>query len=359
MGFFVRFQGVGEGFVLGHEHQDGEQMNTHYKYKMGTLGVAFAVAAMSLGAGVQTAAAADLGKADADPVEYKSAPSGTEISFTPRAWYAYINQSYPRQGISGSIPYQGPNDTTGNIVYGLEQQQSGESAEVPLIGGTFTIRNPQYFGGATLAITALSGSSSPYNITQSTSYYIMDTNDPSNSISGGWVDKYKQKVDRLDLESLVIYPVAPRANLLVGGRYIGTKYSDTLVFENGYAYNLPIDEYSQDRYYFELGGSMSTPISTNGKHAFFANVTGLIGMSYDKTKYFLSHVDVKTNQQFAGVDANVGYAYDISDNMKFSARYRLYAEAPIEDWSSKGNWLSHGPEVGLTYTFKDARESFK
>ena len=118
-------------------------------------------------------------------------------------------------------------------------------------------------------------------------------------------------------------------------------------------------EESSHNYYLEAGAGIAGKLSDDGRHMVFANVTGLIGPSYYKAKYvIIDHEESATEWHF-GVDANVGYAYQINDALQMSARYRVFVDAPVDNWSNNGNWLVHGPEVGLKYTFKSSRESLK
>jgi hypothetical protein len=331
-----------------HDGQDmmGEDMNLHNR--MGTFGAAFTAVAISLGASAPVAAA-DLGSGEAEPLKYKPAPSGTEITFTPRMWYTFISQSYPKNfSALGGAPSVNDEHVAG----------ASEAARVPLLGGTIQIKNYALFGDATFALTALYGKSNAFSNNVVFAYGLVDSDLLDGRLST------KTTGDRIDIEPLVVFPVSEQASLFFGGRYIGINSETTVeeaefVFQQKISTSIPLTEETTHNYFLEAGVGLTGKLSSDGRHLLFANATGMLGPSYSKTKYVLINQDDNVSEWHVGVDANVGYAYQLTDVLKFSARYRVYVDAPVENWSGAGNWLVHGPEVGLTYTFKDARESLK
>jgi hypothetical protein len=247
---------------------------------------------------------------------------GTEISLTPRVWYNFMSTS-----IMG--------DNHADYSNGASEAAAQTAYELPFYGGTVTLKNPQLFGPGTLAVTVLNGDA--HN--RFSGIYTSPT--------GTVVYDGEGEAHRFDAETLYILPVQSNTNIFMGARYIGFDWSHNL--HNRADPTLTADwTSSENAYYAEFGVGLSAPLSENKRHVLFANLVGLAGIS----KY-----DVKTRDGSAsaslwtgGIDANVGYAYQMTQDVKFSARYRLFARGELDHWSSQGSEIMHGPEVGMTYT---------
>jgi hypothetical protein len=278
-------------------------------------GLALMALSMALGG------AADSAKAD-----------GTEISFTPRIWYNFYSDSEYNHNFNSS--------STGDWA------TASKAFELPFYGGTVTLKNPQVFGAGTLAVTVLNGDARTM-----TSGIMSFNNDGSGLNLTG-----EDEVHRLDAEALFILPVRSNVSLFMGGRYIGFDWKRSIDLKEYPGNALGWNE-KNDAYYGELGVGLSAPVTESGRHIVFANLVGLLGRT-DKDWTYAGITD-HTFQWSGGVDANVGYAYQMTQDVKLSARYRLFARAQLDHWSSEGNELMHGPEVGLTYTIGRGEQPLK
>lgn len=284
-------------------------------------GIALMAASMALGGAAHSALA-----------------GGTEISLQPRIWYNFYSDSqfghnYSQEGDAIWV--------TASTAY-----------ELPFYGGTVTVKNPAVFGPGTLAITVLNGDARD----RVAGYVgaVAPTSDPGHA---GYTTTGVDEVHRFDAEALFILPMRSNATLLMGGRYIGFDWNRHWTSINGLPVNAKWGDQSSDAYYAELGVGLSAPITESGRHILFANLVGLVGLAQNDLT--VGDESGHASAWSGGVDANVGYAYQLSDAVKLSARYRLFARSQLEHWSSQGSELMHGPEVGLTYTIGASAQPLK
>lgn len=256
---------------------------------------------------------------------------GTEISFTPRLWYNYYSDSTYSHNAT-------PNN-------GIDYVYASKAFELPFYGGTVTLKNPQVFGPGTLAVTVLNGDART-----------MTTGVMADKENFGFGIFGEDEVHRLDAEGLFILPVRSNVSLFMGARYIGFDWSRKIDLKDYPGDPLSWKETS-DAYYGELGVGLSAPITESGRHIVFANLVGLAGLN--QKDHFYSDGVSHTAIWSGGVDANVGYAYQMTQDLKLSARYRLFARSQLDHFGSEGSELMHGPEVGLTYTIGKGEPSLK
>jgi hypothetical protein len=264
---------------------------------------------------------------------------GLEISVQPRLWYNFY---------SDSQYYNNHRDLGDN----LWADTVTTAYELPFYGGTIGVRHPA-IGPGTLAITVLNGNAKNEGAMTWTNH---DT-------GGAFPFTIQNKVHRLDAEALYIIPGETSASYLAGARYIGFDWKRTDTFNPYNPAETGTPRTSSDHnngYYAELGIGLSTPLTRSGEHVVFANLTGLIGAAETNRQRNLVFgpdyrlADTTAYAASGGIDANVGYGYQLNESLKLSARYRVFARSNLQDWSSEGSELMHGPEIGLTYTFKSS-----
>ncbi len=260
-------------------------------------------------------------------------PSGTQLSFQPREWYAFLSKSY----------YENPSTP----IFDLTTAQ-----RYPMSGGTIGVKNGDLLGSSTLALTALYGQAHA-------GYSSVSTSGPGflSEVDKGYTD-----ASRLDAEALFIIPSTERMNFILGGRYISWTYSYSInqayMIDQITGDNVPLLPFGllmkgrEDDFFAEAGGGATSLLSDDGKHMLFANVVGIMGKFWTVEESVLSGASIRTSAWAGGIDANAGYAYQLTPDIKFSARYRITLYAPLHDWSLNGNALMHGPEVGLTFDLK-------
>jgi hypothetical protein len=255
-----------------------------------------------------------------------------QFSVQPRMWYAIQSSSVPVSAVS---------------------QRNGAAAQTqtpfnyPFAGVTMGMKGG-WLGANGLAITVLHGQSKD-NFTAVQA----DFNNVNNTFS----DQGFQKLQRTDIEALFVHPLnsSASASVFLGGRMI-TFFSLSISNSvDGFPVGseLIVKEAERD-YFLETGFGLNTNITDDGKHGLFANMVGLIGRTYNKTDFINQGpaFETRVDQWTGGFDTNVGYNYKFNDQITLLTRYRTFITAPLSNWNGSGNFLIHGPEVGLRNEFK-------
>jgi hypothetical protein len=252
-----------------------------------------------------------------------------QFSFQPRAWYAIQSSSVPVSSVSPAGA----------------GAQTATPFDYPFAGATVGVRGG-WLGENGVALTVLHGQSKDKFSALSTDYSTFAT-----------ANQGYAKLERTDIEALFLHPLnsSGSASFFLGGRSI-TFFSSSIsnnIDGSPASPELVVKEAERD-YFLETGLGLSTNITDDGKHGLIANVVGLIGRTYNRMEFINQGptFEAKVDQWSAGFDTNVGYTYKINDQITLLTRYRAFITAPLSNWNGSGNFLIHGPELGLRYEFK-------
>jgi hypothetical protein len=234
----------------------------------------------------------------------------TIYTFTPRAWFSFVNSSrvYP------------------------DGHPSVSHTALPLYGGSIAA-TPAGWGGATFSLTAFYGGGSG-------EYHEGDT-----TIFSGNHD-----LTRFDIEGVAQFPIGTAgAYWLLGLRYVRADSEETGAdnFLNPFRFAS-----TSAHYLAELGVGASTPLNSSGSQRLFGGLTLVAGVRHTRFDDFCCvNFSEKTSftDTVAGVDTNFGYAANLGF-ATFYARYRLFVLTDVEDFAtSKSLDVVHGPEFNLTF----------
>lgn len=241
--------------------------------------------------------------------------SSIQISFTSRLWYTFAGQAF-----FSSNP---------------ALQSSQENLDIPLAGGSVTLVS-EALGGTAFSITVLYG--------EGDGKFTAVTNAPASTLIG------KVDADRLDIEAIAQIPIGDgNAFVSIGGRYIA---ADADVSGTVFA-PAPVGPFTatldSEVYLAEAGFGVSAGISSDGRHRLFGNITGMLG--HQDLDSSILGVQTSNNGIVLGFDTNAGYGFSLTENITFSARYRLFvlSDPDIDFKSATG--VVHGPEVNLSFAF--------
>lgn len=257
----------------------------------------------------------------ADEDDSKLSAAGTQVYFTPRAWFAIQGEKSFTESEAGN-----------------PEVWEDESQTLPMLGGTLRI-DPQGMGGKVFSITTLYGKGS---------------GDSQGRAAGAYFSG-EQDTKRLDIEGTMQTPIGGNgAGWLIGARYV--KVDADIV--DGTLYDIwdnPIGDFSNKEdvklYLAELGISTSSALDEGGKHHFFGAATLVAGLKKGKETYqdTIGNMEVDSGSGgVVGVDANAGWAYSVTPNATFSTRYRVFALSGTDFDFNKMTDIVHGPEINLT-----------
>jgi len=249
------------------------------------------------------------------------APGGWVWSITPRLWYLWENDAF----------FQ---DTNPGF------QQSNEVIDYPFYGGSISVTpgvdEPTY------SLTILYGSG----------------NGKFRGVKGSIPPEFWDgdvSVQRFDTEGIAQIPVAEGASLVVGGRYIHFRRKENDTITGNPITVFAENELEQDFFLGELGLGLSRPVTDDGRFIFFGNLTGMLGYAdVTKASATVGIFNLKEGQLQGGVfgvDTNAGVGYKLTDNILWTARYRLFYLSAPDFAFSTGATFMHGPEVDLTFSF--------
>lgn len=237
-----------------------------------------------------------------------------DISLTPRFWYMILNSnSY--------------SDST-------FVQQTFETVEIPLYGGTIRVA-PPYFESTDFLLNGFYGETDVRGVSVT---------------AGGASTRHATDVARADIELLVRHKL-PKSDvyLFYGLRYVYLEEDTTL--DPGFAFAASgtnrLDEQT-DFYMVEGGMSMTNPIGDTDRHFFFANLTGGVGYQARKVRNRTSGEDPDEYGFTPFLDINTGYELRLADRISAQLRYRAFI---FYERTREEMFVLHGPEVGVTIRF--------
>ena len=289
--------------------------------------------------------------------------TAVDVHIGPRMWYAIQNINL---GLTAQIM-----DRDVQTVTHLDQ------AETPLIGFSVLVESKldligSFFWG------------------QSTSEFIFASRIGQTPASYSVIQSFgKLEVNAYDVEILVRWrPKYRQIYLVTGLRYyhfeqilkskatIQIPPTDLAVFfppgtslppgTNTNLNSFPNQNFTQDLFLWEIGGGLYTSITKDAKHRLIAGA--LIGLGYSHNtqkgkgeRFFAdpilpnvsySAVDIVDDTFALGWDLNVGYQWQFHSKLNLVARYRAFGKTGTAGDSDKLIFrVSHGPEIGVGYSF--------
>lgn len=267
------------------------------------------------------------------------APQSWVFAVTPRAWLTFAGTNFFQD--------------TPNF------QFSNENVFLPLYGGSLTIIPPTA-SGLSFSTTVFYGTGSgdfrgvgfeeiPIPIAPFTA-----------TVPFSW--RGDNDIERLDIESIVQFPIAEGVSVFGGGRYIRIKLdTEGNIFDsNGSDVGNFVLDGNQKFYLGEVGLGVTRPIGAEGRWVAFGNATAMFGVADGDgggSFEILGGPSIEftgnqvLNGPVFGVDANAGVGFSPWTNALLSARYRLFVISDEDMDFKSGVGVVHGPEVNLTISF--------
>lgn len=271
-------------------------------------------------------------------------PQSWIFAITPRAWFTFAGTNFFQES--------------------PDFQFSNENVFLPLYGGSVTIIPPTASGmsfSTTVFYGTGSGDFSGVGFQQVTIPQLPPVIVPYNL-------RGDNDIERLDIESIVQFPIAEGVSVFGGGRYIRVKLDtegdifDTtglLVGAGGDIGDFELDG-DQKFYLGELGLGVTRPIDAEGRWVAFGNATAMFGVAEGDGGGSFELAgrpsieftgDQVLNGPVFGVDANAGVGFSPWSNALLSARYRLFVISDEDMDFRSGVGVVHGPEVNLSISF--------
>jgi hypothetical protein len=260
------------------------------------------------------------------------------LTLTPRVWFAWENDSF----------FQDNRFT----------QQTQETYFYPFYGGSVTATSP---GGTSYSLTILHGEGDAKlngaTLTQVPVFgvYQVKDGDVSN--------------ERTDVEGIAQIPLSEGVSGILGARFINFQRDERSTFTavDPEFFGIPPAfvgqtgrfQLEQNFWLGEIGFGVSRPVNARGSIRFFGNLIGMFGnASVETFKTPTESASGIFNLQreqlegaVIGVDTNAGVAFDLSQNMVLSGRYRIFYLSAPDVKFDVGGYFIHGPEVNLSFTF--------
>jgi hypothetical protein len=193
---------------------------------------------------------------------------------------------------------------------------------------------------------------------------------------GNFFDTFSEGItylERLDVEAVLKVPLGTLpAYGAFGVRYVEFKRDDTATAHGSYLDHARRVDYKH--YLAEIGVGGVVGLDESGtKHRMFGGVMFVGGMSQTNQSYstydsgpfqFPDPYSPPASKGIFGIDTHFGYAYNPSQSVTFSIRYRAFVMADIMHYSLgfsnqgisqsfqySSYSLVHGPEINLAYQF--------
>jgi hypothetical protein len=245
----------------------------------------------------------------------------TQVLVTPRFWYAFLSST-------DRLPF------AVSVIH----------TAIPMYGGTIAVI-PKGMGGTTFSLTALYGNGSG------------DYQEGEGG--GGFLFRGNNDFARLDIEALAQIPIGRSgAYWSAGVRYVRTDSDSFGVaggLQGGPIAPSPFRFIGHGNFYLgELGFGGSTQLDAKGTHRFFGGLTFVAGQRQEDFSNIccapLETEKGSLSRAVGGIDTNFGYAFNLSSQATFYARYRVFALSELDRFASPDTLsVVHGPEFNLTF----------